>query len=75
MAPGAKLASLLIGNEVRETLRTALAREAAEGARANLMEIARAIFGPDRGVDLDLPSRGAGTSRPPLDFSGDEYDR
>jgi plasmid stability protein len=64
-----------VEEEARETLRTALARDASEGGPENLMDIARRIFGPERGVDLDLPSRGADASRLPPDFSGNEYDR
>lgn len=43
--------------EVRETLRSAVARDAAVGETESLMQIARRYFGPERGVDLDLPPR------------------
>ncbi len=60
--------------EVRETLRTAIAREAGETGTETLVEIARRVFGP-AGVELDLPPRSADPSRPPPDFSGPEFDR
>ncbi len=64
-----------VEEEARETLRTALARDAGECEHENLMDVAQRIFGPARGVDLDLPSRHGDVSRPPPDFSGSDYDR
>jgi plasmid stability protein len=61
--------------EARETLRTAIAQQASVAASQNLMQIATAYFGPERGVTLDLPRRDADLQRPPPDFSGPEYDR
>jgi plasmid stability protein len=61
--------------EARETLRLAVARDAASTKSESLLAIATRIFGPERGVDLDLPPRDAGEGRPPVDFSGPEYDR
>ncbi len=58
--------------EARETLRTACARDASTSGPTNLMEIVNGIFGPERGVDLDLPSRSADAQRPPPVFSGDD---
>jgi antitoxin FitA len=62
-----------VEEEARETLRTACARDAATTQPTNLLEIARSIFGPEQGVDLDLPPRAGDTQRPPPDFSGPEY--
>jgi plasmid stability protein len=64
-----------VEEEARETLRTAMAREASTSEPANLMDVVSSIFGTDRGVDLDLPSRGVDTARPPPDLSGPDYDR
>ncbi len=64
-----------VEEEARETLRVALARDAGEREPENLVDIAQRIFGPERGVDLDLPSRHADASRPPPVFSGSDHDR
>jgi antitoxin FitA len=64
-----------VEEEARETLRMAVARDASTSASTNLMDIARGIFGPERGIELDLPPRSADASRPPPDFSGSDYDR
>jgi plasmid stability protein len=61
--------------EARETLRLAVARDAASPKSESLLSIVTRIFGPEGGVDLDLPPRDAGGGRPPIDFSGPEYDR
>jgi plasmid stability protein len=61
--------------EARETLRVACARDAAANQPASLLEIARAIFGSEHGVELDLPSRGSDAARPSPDFSGSQHDR
>ena len=42
-----------------------VSQEEAESGQ-NLAEIARQCFGPDRGIDLDLPPRGG--NRPPVSF-------
>ena len=39
------------------------------------MQIARRLFGPERGVELDLPPRRADIARPPVDFNGAGHDR
>jgi plasmid stability protein len=59
--------------EVRETLRRDLAREANPGKKETLLEIADRIFGK-HGIELELPPRGQDLERPPVDFSGPEYD-
>ncbi len=64
-----------VEEEARETLRTACARDAATKQPANLLEIARGIFGAEHGVDLDPPSRAGDAQRPPPDFSGPDYAR
>ena len=61
--------------EARETLRTAIARDAGRQGSESLMQIATRLFGPARGLDTDLPPHGANIARPPPDFSGSEYDR
>ena len=58
--------------EARELLRFAIARQAAE-PREHLVDVALRLFGPEHGIDLDLPSRGSAPTRPPPDFSGPEY--
>ena len=60
--------------EARETLRSALARDA-DGEEEPLLQIAARLFGPERGVDLDLPSRADDGQRPAPDFSGPEHGR
>ena len=52
--------------EARELLRTAIAREVSGGE--TLPAIAARLFGAERGVDLDLPSRGRELERPPIGF-------
>lgn len=60
--------------EVRELLRAAVARQDAPEQQENLADIARRLFGPENGVDLDIPPRGDAPSRPPPDVSGPEWD-
>jgi antitoxin FitA len=57
--------------EVRDLLRFALTRRPQE---ANIVDVARRLFGPKHGVDLPIPPRGDAPERPPPDFSGPEYD-
>lgn len=59
--------------EARELLRAAVARQAA-APRENVVAIARRLFGPKHGVELDIPPRGRAPKRQPPDFSGPEYD-
>ncbi len=59
--------------EVRESLRQSVA-EPERRRPENIVDVARRLFGPDNGVDLDLPLRNAERERPPVDFSGPEYD-
>jgi len=59
--------------EVRELLRTAVARQEAP-ARETLVTLARRLFGPEHGVELDIPSRGAAPGSVPPDFSGTDDD-
>ena len=60
--------------EARETLRSALARDA-DGEEEPLLHLAARLFGPERGVDLDLPPRADDGQRPAPDFSGPEHGR
>lgn len=60
--------------EVRELLRAAVARQDAPEQQEHLADIARRLFGPENGVDLDIPPRGDAPSRPPPDSSGPEWD-
>lgn len=59
--------------EARELLRAAIARQGAP-ARENLAAVARRLFGPEHGVDLDIPPRGSAPESISPDFSGPEYD-
>ncbi len=54
--------------EVRETLRLALARDASTQQPVSLMRIARQVFGLDRGIELKLPARSIDRDRSPLDL-------
>lgn len=60
--------------EVRETLRSALARDEG-GKEESILQLATQLFGPERGIDLDLPSRADDGQRPAPDFSGPEHGR
>jgi plasmid stability protein len=60
--------------EARETLRTAIARDASVAPKTDIVDLFTRFFGPDNGVELDLP-RSAGLDRPPPDFSGPDYQR
>jgi plasmid stability protein len=59
--------------EARELLRAAVARQEAP-PRENLVSLARRLFGPVGGIDLDIPRRGAAPASAPPDFSGPEHD-
>ena len=61
--------------EARETLRAAIARDASQPGPESLMQIARRLFGPEHGVDLDLPPRDADIARLPVDFTAADNDR
>jgi antitoxin FitA len=52
--------------EVRELLRALTAGQTPD---ENVVDLARRLFGPKRGADLDIPSRGSASERPPPDFS------
>ena len=54
--------------EARELLRSAVARQEAS-PREHLVDLARHLFGPEHGVDLDIPPRGSLPGRSPPDFS------
>ena len=56
--------------EVRETLRLALARDASPQEPPSLMRIAAGVFGRDRGVELELSARSLDLDRPSLDLDG-----
>jgi plasmid stability protein len=59
--------------EARELLRAAVARQAAP-PRENLVSLSRRLFGPEYGVDLDIPPHGSAPASSPPDFSGPDYD-
>jgi plasmid stability protein len=59
--------------EAREVPRAALARQEMR-ARENLVDIALHLFGPEHGVELDIPER-AGPESPPFDFSERKHER
>jgi plasmid stability protein len=60
--------------EARELLRAGIARQEAETGE-NLVELARRLFGPEHGIDLDIPPRGAAPASLPPDFAEPEADR
>jgi antitoxin FitA len=60
--------------EARELLREAVFRKEIT-PRENLVDIARRLFGPERGVALDIPPRGGSPVSPPPDFTDPGYDR
>lgn len=59
--------------EARELLRAGLARQELP-ARENLAALARRLFGPEHGADLDIPPRGSAPETIPPDFSSPEYE-
>ena len=59
--------------EARELLRAAVARQEVP-PRDNLVTLARRLFGPAGGADLDIPPRGAAPASSPPEFSGPEHD-
>jgi plasmid stability protein len=63
-----------VEEEARETLRGALPRKASAVETDDLMAIATRFFGPDVGIDLELPRRTAEAERAPLDFSNADFD-
>jgi len=63
-----------VSEEVRETLRAAMASDTGAGRKESIVDIADRIFGLNGGFDLELPPRGSDIERPPIDFSGPEYD-
>lgn len=64
-----------IEEEAREMLRAAIARDAGARPQDNLLAVARRIFGPERGLHLDLPVPCGAPERPAPDFSDPAYDR
>jgi antitoxin FitA len=58
--------------EVRDLLRAATARQTRE---ENVVDMARRLFGPKHGVDLDIPSRGNAPQRPPPDFANPDSEQ
>jgi plasmid stability protein len=54
--------------DARELLRTAVAQQATV-PQEHPVDIARRLFGPKHGVELDIPPRGAAPGRAPPDFS------
>ncbi len=60
--------------EARELLRAGVVRQEAE-PRETLVQLARRLFGPEHGFDLEIPPRGAAPERLPPDFSELESER
>ena len=61
--------------EARELLRRAVAQPPPK-PELNLADLALTLFGPERGVDLEIPPRDAVRDRPPPDFPpGPDEDR
>jgi len=64
-----------MAEEARESLRVAIAKDACTPPqKETLYDIAQRIFGPIGGVELNLPPRSEDLERPPMDFSGPEFD-
>jgi antitoxin FitA len=59
--------------EARELLRSAVARQET-ASRENLVETARRLFGPEQGVELEIPRRGTGPARAVPDFAVPGYE-
>lgn len=59
--------------EARELLRSAVARQET-APRENLVKIARRLFGPEQGVELEILPRGTGPARPAPDFADPGYE-
>lgn len=55
--------------EARVLLRTGLARREAAGGQRDIVSLATELFGPEHGVDLELPPRDRAQDRAPPDFS------
>jgi plasmid stability protein len=60
--------------EARELLRAAVSRQE-PAPREHLVDIAQRLFGPEHGVELDIPPRGGPPTSPPPDFADPKYDR
>jgi len=54
--------------DARELLRLGVAQQAIV-PQEHLVDVARRLFGPKHGVELDIPPRGAAPGRAPPDFS------
>jgi antitoxin FitA len=54
--------------EVRVLLRTGVTRPDEPVPKESLVAMAQRLFGPENGVDLELPPRDWRTDRPPPDF-------
>lgn len=54
--------------EARELLRTAVAQQATAPLE-HPVDVARRLFGPEHGVDLEIPPRGTAPGRAPPNFS------
>jgi plasmid stability protein len=63
-----------MSEEAREMLRGALAQDTGPKKRESIVDIANRIFGEDGGFELDIPPRSEELERPPVDFSGPEWD-
>jgi plasmid stability protein len=60
--------------EARELLRAGVARQEA-GPTETLVQLARRLFGPEHGFDLEIPPRGTTFESLPPDFSEHESER
>jgi antitoxin FitA len=54
--------------EVRVLLRSGVKRPDEPAPKESLVAVARRLFGPENGVDLELPPRDWREDRPPPDF-------
>jgi plasmid stability protein len=62
-----------LGEELRELLRLAVARQPSPSQHKSLVTLIDEILGPDGGFDIELPTRHDPLARPPINFNGPEY--
>ncbi len=60
------------GHSMEEEARVILRRGVGVVTGAQFARLSQDLFGPDHGIELELPPRGG--DRPPIDFSTPEYD-
>jgi len=58
-----------------KTLRTFNARDASVASKPDIVDLFTRFFGPENGIELELPPRSAERARKPPDLSGPDHDR